>query len=87
MAETLRGVGGLVFVAHGNHYANELGRRNCVTGEMWKNKSVNIAGITLDVESRNSVSLVQCLAADMGVPVSKVWESIEVLIQAPLKTA
>ena len=38
VAETLRGVGGLVFVTHGNHYANELGRRNCVTGEMWKNK-------------------------------------------------
>ena len=36
---TLRGVGGLVFVAHGNHCANELGRRNYVTGEMWKNKS------------------------------------------------
>ena len=47
--ETLRGVGGLVFVAHGNHCANELGRRNYVTGEMWKNKSpfrlaVNMAG-------------------------------------------
>ena len=38
VAETLRGVGGLVFVAHGNHCANELGRRNYVTGEMWKNK-------------------------------------------------
>ena len=23
--------GGLVFVAHGNRFANELGRRNCVT--------------------------------------------------------
>ena len=38
VAETLRGVGGLVFVAHGNRFANELGRRNCVTGEMWKDK-------------------------------------------------
>ena len=42
---------------------------------------------TLDVESRNSVSLVQHFAADMGVPVSKMWESIEVLIQASVKTA
>ena len=59
---------------------------------MWKNKSpfrlaVNIASITLDVESRNSVSLVQHLAADMGISVSNMWESIEVLIQASLKTA
>ena len=33
------------------------------------------------------MSLVQHLAVDMGVPVSKKWESIEVLIQASLKTA
>ena len=56
VAETLRGVGGLVFVAHGNRFANELGRRNCVTGEMWKDKlpfrlSFGSASITLDVES------------------------------------
>ena len=55
-AETLRGVGGLVFVAHGNRFANELGRRNCVTGEMWKDKppfrlSFGSANIALDVES------------------------------------
>merc|ERR1740127_276460 len=37
-AEALRGVGGLVFDAHGNRFANELGRRDYVTGEMWKNK-------------------------------------------------
>ena len=53
VAETLRG---LVFVAHGNRFANELGRRNCVTGEMWKDKppfhlSFGSASITLDVES------------------------------------
>ena len=56
VAETLRGVGGLIFVAHGNRFANELGRRNCVTGEMWKDKSpfrfsFGSASITLDVES------------------------------------
>ena len=48
---------------------------------------MNIASITLDMESRNSVSLVQHLAADMGISVSKMWESIEVFIQASLKTA
>ena len=31
----------------------------------------DIASITLDVESGNSVSLVQHLAMDLGVPVSK----------------
>merc|ERR1712207_99266 len=37
-AEALRGVGGLVLDANGNRLANELGRRDYVTGEMWKNK-------------------------------------------------
>merc|ERR1712196_638375 len=37
-AEALRGVGGLVFDSKGRRFANELGRRDYVTGEMWKNK-------------------------------------------------
>merc|ERR1711953_106679 len=37
-AEALRGVGGLVLDAQGKRFANELGRRDYVTGEMWKNK-------------------------------------------------
>jgi len=37
-AEALRGVGGLVIDANGERFANELGRRDYVTGEMWKNK-------------------------------------------------
>ena len=37
-AEPLHGVGGLIFDAHRNRFANELRRRNYVTGEMWKNK-------------------------------------------------
>merc|ERR1712137_452792 len=36
-AEALRGVGGLVLDANGNRFCNELGRRDYVTGEMWKN--------------------------------------------------
>merc|ERR1719199_1874113 len=36
--EALRGVGGLVLDANGKRFANELGRRDYVTGEMWKNK-------------------------------------------------
>ena len=46
-----------------------------------------IASITLDVESRNSVSLVQHLAVDIGVLISKMEESIEAIVQASLKTA
>merc|ERR550537_1016035 len=37
-AEALRGVGGLVLNKDGKRFANELGRRDYVTGEMWKNK-------------------------------------------------
>jgi succinate dehydrogenase/fumarate reductase flavoprotein subunit len=37
-AEARRGVGGLVFDANGKRFANELGRRDYVTGEMWKSK-------------------------------------------------
>ena len=36
--ETLRGVGGHAFDAHGNCFANELGSPDYVRGEMWKNK-------------------------------------------------
>eukprot|EP00913_Durusdinium_trenchii_P022521 g21156.t1 len=37
-AEALRGVGGIVLDANGQRFCNELGRRDYVTGEMWKNK-------------------------------------------------
>merc|ERR1740117_2219351 len=37
-AEALRGVGGLILNKNGERFANELGRRDYVTGEMWKNK-------------------------------------------------
>ena len=37
-AEALRGVGGIVLDANGDRFCNELGRRDYVTGEMWKNK-------------------------------------------------
>jgi len=37
-AEALRGVGGLILNANGERFCNELGRRDYVTGEMWKSK-------------------------------------------------
>merc|ERR1712151_692178 len=36
-AEALRGVGGIVLDKGGKRFCNELGRRDYVTGEMWKN--------------------------------------------------
>ena len=37
-AEALRGVGGLIFNSKGERFANELGRRDYVTGRMWENQ-------------------------------------------------
>jgi len=37
-AEALRGCGGLLIDANGKRFADELGHRDYVTGEMWKNK-------------------------------------------------
>lgn len=37
-AEALRGVGGLLLDANGKRFCDELGHRDYVTGEMWKNK-------------------------------------------------
>merc|ERR1712187_637450 len=36
-AEALRGVGGVLLDMNGNRFCNELGRRDYVTGMMWKN--------------------------------------------------
>ena len=37
-AEALHGIGGLAFDEYANRFANELGRRGCVTGKLWKIK-------------------------------------------------
>ena len=37
-AEALRGVGGIILDGSGKRFCNELGRRDYVTGEIWKNK-------------------------------------------------
>merc|ERR1712118_213062 len=37
-AEALRGIGGVLIDREGKRFANELGRRDYVTGRMWKNK-------------------------------------------------
>ena len=38
MAETLRGVGGLILDTHRNRIADELGKQDYVTGELWMNE-------------------------------------------------
>merc|ERR1711939_22321 len=45
-AEALRGVGGVLLDITGNRFANELGRRDYVTGQMWKNKGLTLGGTT-----------------------------------------
>jgi succinate dehydrogenase/fumarate reductase flavoprotein subunit len=37
-AEALRGVGGILLDKNGNRFADELGHRDYVTGQMWKNQ-------------------------------------------------
>merc|ERR1712070_1216800 len=45
-AEALRGVGGVLLDMNGQRFANELGRRDYVTGQMWKNKGLTLGGTT-----------------------------------------
>merc|ERR1711937_588321 len=45
-AEALRGVGGVLLDINGNRFCNELGRRDYVTGMMWKNAGVKLGNCT-----------------------------------------
>jgi len=59
-AEALRGVGGILLTADGHRFANELGRRDYVTGQMWKNKGVkfgNTTGYFLCLNSKASAEI------------------------------
>jgi len=99
-AEALRGVGGLVLDANGKRFANELGRRDYVTGEMWKNKppfrlclnkaaSDEIIWHCKHYTGRGVMKFYEsgaALAADMGIPVSVLEESHEAHYQAAKKT-
>ena len=98
--EALHGVGGFIFDAHGNRVANELGERNCVTGEMWENKPP--FSLALNKATPDDVAW-QCKhytgrgvrrlhesgtasVEDMEAPVLKMPDSIEAHYQASLKT-
>jgi len=99
-AEALRGVGGLVLDANGKRFANELGRRDYVTGEMWKNKppfrlclnkaaSDEIIWHCKHYTGRGVMKFYEsgaALASDMGLPVSVLEETHEAHYQAAKKT-
>merc|ERR1719379_1124905 len=85
-AEALRGVGGLILNKEGKRFANELGRRDYVTGEMWKNKppfrlclnnaaSTEILWHCKHYTGRGVMKFYEsgaALAKEMGVPVEKI---------------
>merc|ERR1712012_596475 len=99
-AEALRGVGGLVLDANGLRFANELGRRDYVTGEMWKNKppfrlclnkaaSDEIHWHCKHYTGRGVMKFYEsgeALAADMKVPLSVLEKTHEDHYQAAKKT-
>merc|ERR1719229_1593002 len=98
--EALRGVGGLVFDKDGKRFANELGRRDYVTGEMWKNKppfrlclnkaaSDEIIWHCKHYTGRGVMKFYEsgvALAKDMGIPVSVLEESHQQHYEAAKKT-
>jgi len=56
-AEALRGVGGVLLDMNGQRFCNELGRRDYVTGMMWKNTGLtlgNTAGFFLCLNGKAS---------------------------------
>jgi len=99
-AEALRGVGGLVLDAKGKRFANELGRRDYVTGEMWKNKppfrlclnkaaSDEIHWHCKHYTGRGVMKFFEsgaALASEIGVPVSVLEQVHDEHYQAAKKT-
>ncbi|CAE7158773.1 osm1, partial [Symbiodinium pilosum] len=99
-AEALRGVGGIILNAEGNRFCNELGRRDYVTGEMWKSKppfrlclnkaaSDEIIWHCKHYTGRGVMkyySSGEDLAKDMGVPLSVIEKAHEEHFQAAKKT-
>jgi len=99
-AEALRGVGGIVLDALGNRFANELGRRDYVTGEMWKSKPpfrlcLNKAAaeeIHWHCKHYTGRGVMKAyasgadLAKDMGIPLQTLIDTHEAHYQASVKT-
>jgi flavocytochrome c len=99
-AEALRGVGGLILNKDGKRFANELGRRDYVTGEMWKNKppfrlclnkaaSDEIIWHCKHYTGRGVMKFYEngeALAKDMGVPLSVLEDTHKAHFEAAKKT-
>ena len=99
--EALHGVGGFIFDAHGNRVANGLGKRDCVTGEMWENRppfSLALNRAASDEIAPHCKHYTEsgvrklhesgtALAEDPEAPVSKMPDSSEAHDQASLKSA
>ncbi|CAJ1385754.1 unnamed protein product [Effrenium voratum] len=99
-AEALRGVGGIILNAEGKRFCNELGRRDYVTGEMWKSKppfrlclnkaaSEEIIWHCKHYTGRGvmkSYASGEDLAKDMGVPLSVIEQTHEEHYAAAKKT-
>jgi flavocytochrome c len=99
-AEALRGVGGIILNKEGKRFANELGRRDYVTGEMWKNKppfrlclnkaaSDEIIWHCKHYTGRGVMKFYEngdALAKDMGVPLSVLEETHKEHFEAAKKT-
>merc|ERR1711975_157980 len=100
-AEALRGVGGIVLDANGKRFANELGRRDYVTGEMWKSKppfrlclnkaaSDEIIWHCKHYTGRGVMKYYKSgadLAKDMGIPLQTLIDTHEQHYQAAKKAA
>ncbi|KAJ3352621.1 hypothetical protein HDU83_007815 [Entophlyctis luteolus] len=90
-AEALRGVGGILLDANGQRFADELGHRDYVTGQMWKNKGPfrlilnSKAGKEIEWHCKHYMGrgLMKHfksgaeLAKDMGLPVSTIDETFK----------
>merc|ERR1719345_557568 len=99
-AEALRGVGGIILNKEGIRFANELGRRDYVTGEMWKNKPpfrlcLNEAAYTEIIwhckhyTGRGVMKYYEsgkALAADMGIDVQVLIDEHDQHFEAAKKT-
>merc|ERR1719160_299107 len=81
-AEALRGVGGILLTADGDRFCNELGRRDYVTGMMWKNKGVklgNTTGFFLCLNSKASKEMNWHAKHYMGRGLMKFYKSLNEL--------
>lgn len=91
-AEALRGCGGILLNNEGERFCDELGTRDYVTGEMWKNKRApyrlilnKAAGLEIEWHCKHYMGRglmkkypnFAALAKEMNIPVSRIDETIK----------